>query len=101
MIWKIQSDFYINSNSNINIAEGAVRSGKTFIFILRWIKYLLEGASGDLLMVGKTVRTLERNVLMCQNGLFELLDNKVKYNRTTGELFALNRRIYCVGANDE
>jgi PBSX family phage terminase large subunit len=96
-----QSEFYNESDSRINIAEGAVRSGKTFIFILRWIKYLIEGPKGDLLMVGKTIRTLERNVLYCSNGLFELLDNKVKYNRSTGELFALGRRIYCVGANDE
>lgn len=97
-----QKEFYNSSNYKINIAAGAVRSGKTFIMMLRWIRYMMEGARGDLMMCGKTIRTLERNVLMCENGLFDVIGSgKFSYNRSTGELIILGRRIYCIGANDE
>lgn len=97
-----QKYFFNSSDKKINIAAGAVRSGKTFIMTLRWIRYILEGAKGDLMMCGKTIRTLERNVLMCDNGLFDIIGTgKFNYNRSTGELNILGRRIYCIGANDE
>ena len=38
-----QLDFILNSNARINIAEGAVRSAKTFSANIRWLEYLREG----------------------------------------------------------
>lgn len=94
-----QLDFLVNSTARINIADGAVRSGKTFIFNVRWLDYIMNGPPGTLLMAGKTIHTLERNVLTANMGLFEILgEGNYKYNRSTGELFVGNRKIICIGA---
>lgn len=98
-----QYQFLVSSNARINIADGAVRSGKTFIFNIRWLDYIANGPKGVLMMVGKTIRTLENNVLMASpGGLFEMLgEGNYKYNRSTGELYIGDRKIICIGANDE
>lgn len=98
-----QIDFILNSTARINIADGAVRSGKTFIFNVRWLEYIHCGPPGVLMMVGKTIRTLENNVLMASpGGLFEMLgEGNYKYNRSTGELNIGTRKILCIGAADE
>lgn len=97
-----QIDFLLNSGAFINIASGAVRSGKTHICNLRWLDYIATAPKGDLLMVGKTTRTLERNVLKPENGIFDLVgEGTYHYNSSAGELIINGRKIYCVGANDE
>lgn len=98
-----QLKFLATSNSRLNIADGAVRSGKTFIFNIRWLDYIANGPDGVLMMVGKTIRTLENNVLMASpGGLFEMLgEGNYKYNRSNGELYIGSRKILCIGANDE
>jgi PBSX family phage terminase large subunit len=100
---KKQLDFLVKSHGRINIAHGAVRSGKTFIFNVRWLDYIAnDSPPGLLMMVGKTIRSLERNVLMGNMGLFELIgEGNYKYNRSTGELNIGNRTIICIGAADE
>lgn len=97
-----QIDFLLNSDAFINICSGAVRSGKSHICNLRWLEYITSAPKGDLLMVGKTIRTLERNVLKAENGIFDLIgEGNYHYNSSTGELTINGRNIYCVGANDE
>lgn len=99
---KKQLHFLLYSNARLNIADGAIRSGKTFVFNLRWLDYIINGPKGTLLMAGKTIRTLERNVLKAENGLFDLLgEGNYKYNGSTGELQIGNRKIICIGASDE
>jgi len=96
-----QIDFLVNSNARINIADGAVRSGKTFIFNVRWLDYIMNGPPGTLLMAGKTIHSLERNVLTASMGLFEILgEGNYKYNRSTGELQVGDRKIICIGASN-
>lgn len=93
-------DFLKNSNARLNILHGSVRSTKTVNCTLRWIAYCLDGPPGDLMMVGKTVATLQRNVL---NDLQDILgDTNFKWvNRQQGELKILGRRVHAVGANSE
>lgn len=99
---KKQLHFLLTSDARINIADGAIRSGKTFVFNLRWLDYIVNGPKGTLLMAGKTIRTLERNVLKAENGLFDLLgEENYKYNGSTGELVIGDRKIICIGASDE
>lgn len=100
---KKQFNFLVDSNTRISICDGAVRSGKTFIFSIRWLDYINNGPPGTLMMCGKTIRTLENNVLMANpGGLFEMLgEGNYKYNRSNGELFIGQRKIICIGANDE
>ncbi|WP_083521271.1 PBSX family phage terminase large subunit [Alicyclobacillus kakegawensis] len=87
------------SNARLNIWEGAVRSGKTIASIVRWLDFLATGPPGDLLMVGKTERTLRRNIL---NPLEEILGPRLfQYNAGEGEARICGRRVYVAGANDE
>lgn len=93
-------DFLATSDARLNILHGSVRSTKTVNCTLRWIAYCLDGPPGDLMMVGKTVATLQRNVL---NDLQDILGPKQFrwVNRQQGELNILGRRVHAVGANSE
>lgn len=93
-------DFIKHSDARLNILDGSVRSSKTVNCTVRWLIYLLEGPPGDLIMCGKTVATLQRNVL---NDVFDILGPKNARwtNRQQGELCLLHRRVYCIGANNE
>ena len=86
------------SKNRINLWQGAVRSGKTIASILRWLVYIEYGPEGELLMIGKTHRTLKRNILDVIQQLVS--DEDYKYNRGLGEVEILGRKIYIAGAND-
>jgi len=92
-----------NSTKRLNIWHGAVRSSKTVGANFRWLQFIghvnRHKIPGDLLMWGKTERTLKRNILdpfkeFLPKGAFHL-------NRGEGELFIWGRKIHIVGANDE
>ncbi|MGW3442186.1 PBSX family phage terminase large subunit [Streptomyces sp. NPDC001076] len=82
-----------------NLWEGAVRSSKTVSSILVWLKYIRTGPPGALLMVGKTERTLKRNII---DPIIEMVGVKrCKYKAGAGEVVIFGRTIYVAGANDE
>lgn len=93
-------DFLANSTARLNILHGSVRSSKTINCTVRWLDYLINGPQGDLSMLGKTMATLQRNVL---NDLFDIVgpQNYKWVNRQQGELKLFGRRVYCFGANNE
>lgn len=95
-----QLDFICNSNAKLNIADGAVRSGKTIACTVRWLDYVFEGPPGDLCMLGKSLGTLKRNVL---NDLFDIAGPKHSrwIDRQQGEFQLFNRRVYAIGAANE
>jgi len=82
-----------------NLWEGAVRSGKTIGSIMVWLKYIRTGPPGALLMVGKTERTLKRNII----DVIEQMIGKKRcvYRAGVGEVVIFGRTIYVAGANDE
>jgi PBSX family phage terminase large subunit len=85
--------------ARINVFEGSVRSGKTVASLLAWLLYLRTGPAGNLLMVGRTERTLRQNVI---DPLTEMLGRKrCKVVWGDGVATILGRRVYLVGANDE
>lgn len=82
-----------------NFWEGAVRSSKTVCSLFRWIDFLINGPPGELAMIGRTERTLKRNVI---DPLIAMLGPKrAKLTQGSGEARILGRRIYLCGANDE
>jgi len=94
-----QARSILESTARINIWEGAVRSGKTVASMIRWLDYLLTGPPGELLMIGKTERTLKRNIL---DPIADLVgEREYKYSQGSGEAVIMGRRIYVAGANDE
>lgn len=76
----------------INIFEGSVRSGKTYISMIVW-GFWVAGSPKDkaYLMVGKTLQTLKRNVL---EPMRELFGSAFSYNlyKKEGRLFG--RKVY-------
>jgi len=86
------------ANKRINIWEGAVRSSKTWVSIVRYIHYILNAPKGDLLLVGKTQRTAYRNVI---RPMEEMLGDEMHYFSGKGEIEFAKRKIFVVGANDE
>lgn len=95
-----QLDFIRNSDAKLNIADGAVRSGKTIACTVRWLDYVLTGPKGDLAMLGKSLSALKRNVL---NDLFDIVGPKnIRWvDRQQGEISLFGRRVYAVGAANE
>jgi PBSX family phage terminase large subunit len=96
MITEKQVNFLKNCNKRINIRWGSVRSGKTFIQNLNWISYCKNGPVGNLVICGKTERTIKRNII---EPVKEILD-KEAYTKQ-GEFWIGNRKCDIVGANDE
>ena len=80
----------------LNIFEGSVRSGKTYISMIMWA-FWVAGSPQDkaYIMCGKTLTTLKRNVL---EPLKDILGSSFSYSVTKkeGELFG--RKIYLEGA---
>lgn len=93
-------DFLQNSTARLNILDGSVRSSKTINCTVRWILFMQWGPPGPLAMLGKTMATLQRNVL---NDLFDIVgpENYHWTNRQQGELVIFDRTVYCFGANNE
>lgn len=87
------------ATSRLNLWEGSVRSSKTVSSLIAWLMFVRESPPGNLLMSGKTERTLRRNII---DPLVEWLGaSRCRFVAGTGELWLLGRRIYIAGANDE
>lgn len=92
-----QTESFCESDARYNIWVGAVRSGKTFISIRRFIDFLRNGPTGDVMVIGVNRDTIQRNVL---NQLYSMLEARTPGTKTT-EAKLYNRNVYFVGANDE
>ena len=94
-----QLDFMLNEDSRINLLTGSVRSGKTYVSLLKWAIFVGNmPENNEFIMIGKTVTSLKRN---CLGLLQELVGNNFKYSisQKSGTLFG--RKIWLEGANDE
>lgn len=86
------------ATARYNIWEGAVRSTKTVGSTFAWLDYIRNGPPGNLAMIGKTERTLKRNVI---DPMIEMLGTKrCRYLAGAGEVHVFGRRIYTAGANN-
>jgi PBSX family phage terminase large subunit len=91
---------FAQSTARLNIAWGPVRSGKTVgLELFRWFEYVCTGPPGDLLMMGKTMKSLERNVLRPMRQWFG--SALVEYSLGKKEARIAGRRVELEGANDE
>lgn len=82
----------------INILEGSVRSGKTYISMIMWAFWVAGSPKdGAYLMCGKTMTTLCRNVLEPLRDMFGANFTYSAYKKE-GRLFG--RRVYLEGASN-
>lgn len=94
-----QRESVLHATARVNVWEGSVRSGKTVASLLAWLRFVREGPPGNLLMAGRTERTLKRNII---DPLVDMLGRKrCRYVQGDGVVWLLGRRVYVAGANDE
>lgn len=83
----------------INILDGSVRSGKTYISLILWALMLATRDYDErFIMVGRTLTTLKRNCLELLQELIGSDSFKFSVSRKEAELFG--RRIYLEGADN-
>lgn len=88
-----------HSTARLNVCEGSVRAGKTIGTLLDWIKFCRTGPEGNLLMVGRTERTVINNLVI---PIQEMLGNsRVVIKHGTGIVEICGRRVQIIGANNE
>lgn len=89
-----------DSTARQNIWHGSVRSGKTISSIIRWLMFIQTAPlGGALVMVGKTERTLRRNILSEVERIVG--SRQYHYNAGEGVATILGREVFVYGANDE
>jgi PBSX family phage terminase large subunit len=86
------------STARLNFWVGAVRSGKSFSALLRFIEFAMSDIEGDFAIIGRTEDSLKRNVI---SELTRLLGNNVRYYIGKREINIYNRKIHVIGANDD
>ena len=86
------------SDARYNFWIGAVRSGKSFASLLRFIQFIIKGPPGEMVIIGKSIGAIKRNVL---SPLKTLLGDDFNYYLGKGEAHFANRTIHIIGANDE
>jgi PBSX family phage terminase large subunit len=94
-----QLEFMLYDDKRINLLSGSVRSGKTYISLLKFAMFVATmSPDSEFLMTGKTVTSLDRN---CLGLLQTLVGDNFTYskNQKRGTLFG--RRIWLEGASDE
>lgn len=83
-----------------NILSGATRSGKTHISYFLCPLRIQEHWNHNILLTGKTVNTLERNVLGVMRGIFGP-NNIGTISKTNQEVTLFGKKCFAVGANDD
>lgn len=84
----------------INILEGSVRSGKTWISLVLWALWVsISPKDATYLMTAKTITSLKRNCLDLLQSI--LGPSKFSYSLAQKEGKLFGRQVYLEGANDE
>lgn len=85
--------------ARLNLLEGSVRSGKTWISLVLWAFWIASRPKEYLyMMTGKSLQTLKRNCLIPLQELVGKKHFRFSLSKKEGELFG--RKIMLEGAND-
>lgn len=95
-----QLDFMLFDDRRINLLTGSVRSGKTYVSLLKWAIFVgTMPNDNEFLMVGKTLTSLKRNCLLLLQELVGEGNFTFSISAKQGKLF--NRTVWFEGANDD
>lgn len=92
-----------SSQARISIWAGAVRSGKTIASLISFLVALAKAPDhGLVVIVGRTLQTIERNVLdpLQDHSLFGALSDHVHHTRGATTAVILGRTVHLIGAAD-
>lgn len=99
--WKPFSNTAVNliagSDAWINIAVGSVRSGKTIAVLTRFIEFILTSEHSDFMMVGKTLNSLDRNVVKPLKKMLNSLGIEHQHNRYLNEVYFYDKTVSLFG----
>ena len=96
---KFIKDIIKSNTKRINILEGSVRSGKTYVSLIAWMMLVSQyDQNGNFLMVGKTLTSLKRNCLSILEDICP--QHSFNYSIPKKEAKLFNRRIFLEGVND-
>lgn len=87
----------------ITIWTGAIRAGKTVASVLAFFLGVWRApGTGIILIVGRTLQTIERNVieLMQDEAIYGPLARQVHHTRGSSTAVILGRTVHLIGAND-
>lgn len=93
-----QINSFNDSDAKINIWCGAVRSGKTYISLWRFLKELAHGPKGEYCIISRTYDSFRRNLLP---QLTHMIGSECKWYAGKREMTICGRKIFVVGADDE
>lgn len=94
-----QLEFMLYDDARINLLSGSVRSGKTYVSLLKWAIFVGSmPKDSEFIMIGKTITSLNRNCL----GLLQTLvgSNNFQYSLSQKCGFLFGRKVWLEGAND-
>lgn len=95
-----QEDFLRAEDRRINLLSGSVRSGKTYISLIKWALYVGSMPQHyEFVMCGKTLTALNRNCLILLEQLIGSNNFRYSLSAKSGKLFG--RQVWLEGANDE
>jgi len=100
-----QSQFLNNELNRYNILEGSVRSGKTVVSVVKFIKTLIENHKpGDelinCLICGNSIGAIKRNVFPIFTGFLNTYSGlRFDFNHQFNYIILLNYRIHLIGFN--
>ena len=86
------------SDARINIWVGAVRSGKTYISIWRFLNFVSQGPPGEYVMLAKTYRSFGEYIIPQIN---QIIGSDFEYYRGYQKIVLYGKNIHLIGANDE
>lgn len=99
-----QVDYIVNSDGFVNLAEGAIRSGKTIGSLLRWLMFVATAPrGGELVVVARTRDSAARNVfgpLQDPAIMGHALADQVSYTSGAPTARILDRTVHVLGASD-
>lgn len=94
-----QEQFLLDPLRRINLLTGSVRSGKTWISLVKWAMWVRQRPLNELfMMVGKTRESLEFN---CLQLLDELTGGNFQHTSRGNAGYLYGHEIRLLGANDE
>lgn len=92
-----------SANARISIWSGAVRSGKTIASLIAFLIALATAPDqGLIIIVGRTLQTIERNVIepLQDAKLFGVVALEVHHTRGSTTAVILGRTVHLIGASD-
>lgn len=92
------------SQSQINLWEGAVRSGKTVGSLVKYLMKIADGADdpGENVIIGRTKDTIYRNLIapMQDAAMYGPWAEHVKYNNGASTANILGQTVHIIGSSD-